>query len=82
MSAATGRESSREDPAWGHGAFTRALLEGLEQHKANYNGDARIDIKELDLYITDRVKALTGGRQHPMTEIPTVVPNFPVALVR
>ena len=81
MSAATGREASLEKGEWGHGAFTKALIEGLEEGRANYNKDARIDIKELDLYVTDRVKELTGGRQHPMTEIPKVVPNFPVGIV-
>lgn len=82
MSAATGREASEENPSWGHGAFTLALVEGIEQMKANFNNDHRIDIKELDLYVTNRVKELTGGRQHPMTEIPTVLPNFPVAIAK
>ncbi|MEO5343509.1 MAG: caspase family protein [Gammaproteobacteria bacterium SHHR-1] len=82
MSAATGRESSVENPEWGHGAFTKALIEGMEEMKANYNGDHRIDLKELDLYVTSRVKELTGGRQHPMTEIPQVVPDFPIAITR
>ncbi|MBF0256847.1 MAG: caspase family protein, partial [Gammaproteobacteria bacterium] len=82
MSAATGRESSVENAEWGHGAFTKALIEGMEEMKANYNGDNRIDLKELDLYITTRVKELTGGRQHPMTEIPQVMPDFPVAISR
>nr|VFJ73302.1 MAG: WD40 repeat [Candidatus Kentron sp. FW] len=82
MTASTGRELSVEDREWGHGAFTLALLEGLEQAKANFPPpDERIDIKELDLYVTKRVKELTGGRQHPMTEIPRVVPNFPVGIV-
>lgn len=82
MSAATGREASEENSSWGHGAFTLALVEGIEQMKANFNNDHRIDIKELDLYVTNRVKELTGGRQHPMTEIPTVMPNFPVAIAK
>ena len=82
MTASTGRELSVEDKEWGHGAFTLALLEGLEQAKANFPPpDERIDIKELDLYVTKRVKELTGGRQHPMTEIPKVVRNFPVGIV-
>ncbi len=81
MTAATGREASVESPEWEHGAFTLALIEGLEQKKANFNGDNRIDIKELDLFVTNRVKELTGGRQHPTTEIPTVMPNFPIAVL-
>lgn len=77
MTASTGREFSLEDQAWGNGAFTKALIEGLEG-KANYNNDNTIDIKEVDLYITNRVKELTQGNQHPTTEIPKTMPNFPV----
>jgi WD40 repeat protein len=77
MTASTGKEVSQERAEWGHGAFTRALIEGLEG-RANYNKDNTIDIKELDLYITNRVKELTGGAQHPTTEIPKTMPNFPV----
>ena len=82
MAAAGSREWSLEDPRWRHGAFTKALVEGLEEGLADFPPpDRRVDIKELDLYITQRVKELTGGRQHPMTEIPRMAPNFPVALV-
>ncbi|MCP4111117.1 MAG: hypothetical protein GY749_37255 [Desulfobacteraceae bacterium] len=77
MTASTGREVSLERIAWGHGAFTKALIEGLEG-KANYNNDNAINIKELDLFITDRVKQLTGGAQHPTTEIPKTMPDFPL----
>ena len=79
MTASTGREFSAEKPAWGHGAFTKALIDGLNG-KADYNGNHRVEIKELDLYVTERVKQLTGGRQHPTTEIPNTLPNFPIAL--
>ena len=68
---------SQEHSEWGHGAFTKALIEGFEG-KANYDGNKTIDIKELDLYITKRVKELTGGTQHPTTEIPRTMPNFPL----
>lgn len=77
MTASTGKEESQEGSQWGHGAFTKALIEGLEG-RANYNRDKTIDIKELDLYITNRVKELTGGAQHTTKEIPKTMPNFPV----
>lgn len=77
MTASTGKEESQERPEWGHGAFTKALIEGLEG-RANYNRDKTIDIKELDLFVTNRVKELTGGAQHTTTEIPRTMPNFPV----
>ena len=77
MTASTGKESSQERPEWGHGAFTKALIEGLEG-KADYDKDNTVDIKEIDLFITQRVKALTNGSQHPTTEIPKTMPNFPL----
>jgi len=77
MTASTGKESSQERPEWGHGAFTKALIEGLEG-KADYNGDNTVDVKEIDLFISTRVKALTNGGQHPTTEIPKTMPNFPL----
>ena len=80
MTASTGMEVSHERAEWGHGAFTKALIEGLKG-KANYNRDNTVDIKELDLYITNREKELTNGSQHPTTEIPKTLPNFPVAFM-
>ena len=77
MTASTGKESSQERPGWGHGAFTKALIEGLDG-KADFNSDQTVDVKELDLYITNRVKELTEGGQHPTTEIPRTMPNFPL----
>jgi uncharacterized caspase-like protein len=77
MTASTGNESSQERNEWGHGAFTKALIEGLEG-KADYDRDNKVDIKEIDLFITKRVKELTQGGQHPTTEIPRTMPNFPL----
>jgi hypothetical protein len=34
----------------------------------------------LDLYVTERVKALTGGKQSPVTQAPGGVPDFPLAM--
>lgn len=77
ITASTGKESSQENPEWGHGAFTKALIEGLEG-KADYDGNNTVDVKEIDLFITQRVKALTNGSQHPTTEVPKTMPNFPL----
>jgi WD40 repeat protein len=77
MSAATGLEASKENADWGHGAFTKALLEGLKG-EADYDKNKTVDIKEIDLFVTHRVKELTKGTQHPATEIPSSLPNFPI----
>jgi len=76
MSATTGRGYSYEKDEWGHGAFTKALIDGLGEYKADYNGDGTVSIKEIDLYITDRVKSLTDGKQKPTTKIPDSIPDF------
>jgi uncharacterized caspase-like protein len=78
FSSSTGREFSVEDEKWGNGAFTAALIEGL-RGEADYKKTGRITHKMLDLYITERVKTLTGGRQHPVTISPQGVPDFPFA---
>ena len=78
MASATKDEYALENPAWGHGAFTKALVEGLEG-RADSNKDGLVEFNELDTYVTDRVKELTGGKQHPVTAKPTSIRSFPLA---
>lgn len=80
MAASTGKESSLESPEWKHGAFTLALLEGLGEGKADINGDNIVNIREIDYYVAERVKILTNGRQHPTTQKPSVVSEFPLVM--
>ncbi|HEY3329363.1 MAG TPA: caspase family protein [Capsulimonadaceae bacterium] len=80
FSSSTGSESSYEDPVWGNGAFTKALLEGLNG-KADAFGKGKITIATLDAWIAERVKDLTNGTQHPTTQKPPSVPDFPLAIV-
>ena len=80
FSASTGRQLSLEDPAWGNGAFTKAVVEGLNG-KADFQKSGRITLKGLDYYIDERVKELTGGRQSPVSIAPSGVPDFPIAVV-
>jgi len=79
FSSSTGRQFSYEDPAWRNGAFTLALVEGLNGAAAAPDSN-RITHKTLDFYVSDRVKRLTDGRQTPVTQAPGGVPDFPVAL--
>lgn len=79
FSSSSSGQVSFEDRAWGNGAFTKALVEGLNG-KADYNHNGRITINMLDLYISERVKALTGGKQTPTTAKPPSVPDFPIAV--
>jgi len=81
MAASTGKEYSFESSEWGHGAFTLALLEGMQEGKADLNGDGIVNIREIDYYVAERVKELTGGKQHPTTQKPSVVAEFPLIQV-
>ena len=81
FSSSTGRQYSLESADWGNGAFTKALVEGLDG-AADYQKTGRITHKMLDLYISERVKALTKGQQSPVTQAPGGVPDFPLALLQ
>ena len=80
FASSTGRQYSLEDPAWGNGAFTKAVVEGLSG-KADYAKKGKITINMLDLFISERVKELTKGQQTPTTTKPQTVPDFPIAVV-
>jgi len=79
FTSSTGKEFSLEDVTWGNGAFTKALIEGMNGG-AVINGKEKITIKSLDAYISERVKELTGGRQHPTSVTPPNVPDFPIGV--
>ncbi|MGO8671213.1 MAG: caspase family protein [Capsulimonadaceae bacterium] len=82
FAAATGSEFAEENAAWGtggNGAFTAALIEGLDGLAA-YQQSTNITVNMLDLYIEQRVKDLTGGEQHPTEQKPPTVRDFPVAV--
>ena len=78
MASSTGREFSLESQDDHSGYFTLAICEGLEG-LADTNRDTHVYFNELDLYVTDRVKALTDGKQHPVTAKPTTIRSFPLA---
>ena len=78
FTSSMGAQMSKEDPAWGHGAFTKALLERLRLREGD---SARITVNDLDSYIEERVSVLTHGQQTPtMTRSPGM-PNIPIAEV-
>ncbi|MFO0576044.1 MAG: caspase family protein [Polyangia bacterium] len=80
FAASTGKQPSRESAAWGNGAFTKALLEGLGG-QADELRTGRVTVNMLDLYISERVRALTHGAQTPSTAKPGMTADFPLAAV-
>jgi WD40 repeat protein len=68
LTSSSGDEFSYEDPAWQHGAFTRALLDAFGDAAADINQNGLISTTGLVRYVTNRVLALSDGRQHPGME--------------
>jgi hypothetical protein len=65
FASSEGTEDSQElDAPFKHGAFTQALIEGLNDRKADLNEDGVIETQELGAWIVQRVRELTGGKQH------------------
>lgn len=66
FASSTGNQVSVESDQWGNGAFTEALLEGVDG-RADSSGDGVITAAELDAWLRRRVADLTTGRQTPTT---------------
>lgn len=81
FSASTGRQEALENPAWGNGAFTKSVVEGLSG-KADEKRVGRVTHRMLDYYISDRVKELTKGKQSAVTIAPSGIPDFTLAVLR
>ncbi len=79
FTSSTGKQISYEDPKWGNGAFTKALLEGLRGERF-FGKRGEITVNMLELYISQRVKELTEGRQTPASKKPDTVADFTVAI--
>lgn len=50
--------------------------------KAEVGGKGKITVSMLDLYLAERVKELTGGRQTPAMAKPDTIPDLPLAVKR
>lgn len=80
FTSSSGNEFSYEDRSWGHGAFTRALLDGL-RGKADFTGDSVVDWSELQLYVSNTVRSMTKGSQNPMVPRLEQFANFELVRV-
>jgi len=80
FTSSTGRQFSLENPAWNNGAFTKALVEGLNGAADIFNRQT-ITVNTLSSYVANRVRELTNGQQAPTTIIPGSVSDFPIAVV-
>jgi len=82
FASAQGREVSKEHAEWRNGAFTKAVVEGIAEGKADLLKKGSITLSLLDAYVVNRVKELTGGTQHPVMTRPATITDFPIAAVK
>jgi WD40 repeat protein len=73
-------EVSLEDDAWQHGAFTRALLDALNDPAADTDHVGLINATALAHYVARDVSSLTGGKQNPDMEVRFDTTVFAVGL--
>jgi WD40 repeat protein len=79
FAASQGREVAYEEKSWGHGAFTKALLEVLNGQVEIFRGRREITVAGLEFWLSDRVKELTKDRQHPTSVKPNAIRDITVA---
>ncbi|MBO5053702.1 MAG: caspase family protein [Muribaculaceae bacterium] len=58
-------ESSLEYPNLGNSVFTKYLISGLSG-KADANKDRRVSAKEIFDYVSNNVRRISSGKQHPV----------------
>ena len=56
-----------EKDEWQHSAFTKNLLSGLEEKRADYNDDGIITGTEIGMYVQEKVSLDTDNFQTPQT---------------
>jgi len=81
FAASSGRQLSQESDAWGNGAFTKALVEGLSG-AADILKKGRVTFLGLAYFISEAVRQLTNGKQTPVLIPPFGVPDFALALTK
>jgi uncharacterized caspase-like protein len=82
FASSTGREASVERDDWRNGAFTKAVVEGIELGQADLFKDGFITTQNLGTFVAHRVNSLTGGQQNPVMQRPSEEPDFAFAEVR
>jgi WD40 repeat protein len=78
--SSTGDQYSVEASIWRNGAFTKAVVEGLDG-AAEYRKRSYITTSMLETYVKERVKDLTANRQTPTVNMPLAVPDLLLARV-
>ena len=76
FSSSLPREVSLEDPAWQHGAFTKALLDALDGSDSDYDRNGYLSISELQVGLDRRRQATNAGPAASGGRASSTIPDF------
>ena len=65
IAGAAGAEYALESGAWKNGVFTSTIIQALQDSNADTNKDGRLNVEELQNYVTSKVAEQTNGEQKP-----------------
>ena len=65
ISSAGGAEFAMESAEWKDGLFTYCLLRSLHEKQSDLDQNGNVQLSELQSYVTQAVRKLSGGRQVP-----------------
>ena len=54
-----------ESGAWKNGVFTSTIIQALQDPNADANKDGKLNVEELQNYVTNKVAEQTNGEQKP-----------------
>ncbi len=81
FASCTLQQKSFESNEWGHGAFTKAILDTASDPAADFaprTGDGLLSTLELESGVSESVRVLTRDQQHPVVFVPANVGRFNV----
>ena len=73
--SSAGDTKSKEDPTWGNGAFTKALVEAFNG-AARKDGDEGLSTRSLEAYLYEAVRKTTDYKQTPVFMNPSGIEHF------
>lgn len=80
IAAARGGEYAIETSQLGNGVFTFCLLQALKGEECDRNGDKKITLSELQMFLNYKVPSLTGGKQRPISRTENLVNDFVIVV--
>lgn len=76
ISSSDGVEFAMESDKWKNGLFTHCLINGIKTMQADTDKDGVIMLPELQDYVREKVKQLSGGRQAPTPRVDNSMANI------